>query len=186
MNSRVLRTLCMLGALAGVAEGVRVVLGRDLPDTLTHLLGIPFAVGIICGILGMMALKIAGTSTTARIVFGVMLLAGIAQLLLAFISLAIDLPQDLEDLGETVAGMVLVLGALITGIMAVRTEQWAGWRKFAPFALPLALVLVIATGIITGGWNVGLILTGIGWLIIGYAVQSSARERTLHATGATA
>jgi len=43
--------------------------------------------------------------------------------------------------------MVSVKAAIEVGLLAVRAGRWEGWRKFAPFAQPLALVLGIVMGI---------------------------------------
>jgi hypothetical protein len=171
----------MLGALAGVAEGFRVALGRGDPDTLSYLTGLAFAGGEVCGILGMRALKIAGRGMAAGVVFGVMLLAGVAQMVLEAFGLITGNPADpLPGL----VGMVILVGALVIGIMALRTGTWSGWRAYVPFALPLAIVLTIVAAI--AGAMLGLILAAAAWLIIGYVVYSSPAEPSFEAIGAQA
>jgi hypothetical protein len=157
------------------------VLGRGDPDTLSYLTNFAFAGGQVCGILGMQALKIAGRGTAARVVFGVMLVAGVAQMLLEVFGLITGNPADpLPGL----VGMVILVGTLVIGIMALRTGTRLGWRAYVPFTLPLAIVLTIVAAI--AGAMLGLILAAAAWLIIGYVVYSSPAEPSFEAIGAQA
>ena len=178
MNPRLLGTLCILGVLVGAAEGVRILLGREDPDTLTYVLGLVSAVGTVCGMLGMMALKVAGNGRAGQLVLGLMLASEVATGLLALVGL---ITRRVLDPWPAVVGMISVVAAIAVGFLAVRAGRWEGWRKFAPFALPLALVLGIVMGF-AGAPPLYLIIFSAAWLVIGYAVRSSAPAIVLDAS----
>ena len=182
MNPRWLGSMCILGALAAGAEGVRVFLGRGDPDTLTYVLELVFAMGTVCGVLGMRALRVAGSSRAGQWALNLMLAAEGGSGFIALLSL---LTSRGLDPWPAVVGMVSVMAAIVEGVLALRAQQWEGWRKFATLALPLSLVLAIVLGI-AGTPPLFLIAFSAAWLVIGYAVQSSAVAAERGASTATA
>lgn len=182
MKPRLLGTICMLGALAAGAEGVRVFLGRGDPDSLTYVLLLVGVVGSVCGVLGMRALRVAGSGRAGQWALNLMLAAEGGFGFIALLSL---LTGRGLDPWPAVVGMVSVMAAIVVGVLALRAQQWEGWRKFATLALPLALVLAIVLGI-AGTPPLFLIAGSAAWLVIGYAVQSSAVAAERGASTATA
>ena len=182
MNTRLVGTICILGALAVATEGVRVFLGRGDPDTLTYVLGLVGAMGTVCGVLGMRALRVAGSGRAGQWALNLMLAAEGGFGFIALLSL---LTGRSLDPWPAVVGMVSVMAAIVVGVLALREKAWEGWRKFAPLALPLALVLAIALGI-AGTPPLFLISVSAAWLVNGYAVQSSAAAAGLGTGTATA
>jgi hypothetical protein len=170
MNTRLLGTICILCALAAAPEGVRVVLSRGDPDSLTYVLGLVGAVGTVCGVLGMRALRVAGNSRAGQWALNLMLAAEGG---LGFIAILSLLTGRSLDPWPGVVGMVSVMAAIVAGVLALRAQQWESWRKFAPLAMPLALVLAVVLGI-AGTPPLYLIAGSVAWLVIGYAVQSSS------------
>lgn len=170
MNTRLLGTICILGALAIAAEGVRVLLGRGDPDPLTYILGLVGVVGTVCGVLGMRALQVAGSSWAGHGVLNLMLAAEVGAGFIALVSLVTGRSLDPWP---GVVGLVSIMAAIVVGVLALRAGQWEGWRKFAPLALPLSLVLAIVLSI-AGTPPLFLIAASAAWLVVGNAVQSSA------------
>ena len=182
MNVRLLGTICILGALAIAAEGVRVLLGRGDPDPLTYILGLVGVVGTVCGVLGMRALRVTGSGRAGRWVLNLMLAAEVGAGFIALVSLFTGRGLDPWP---AMVGMVSIVAAIVVGVLALRARQWEGWRKFAPMALPLAFVVPIVLSI-AGTPPVFLIAASVAWLVIGYAVQSSAGAAGLGSRTATA
>src|SRR5688572_18559626 len=108
MNTRLLGTICILGALAAATEGVRVLLGRGDPDSLTYVLVLVGAVGPVCGVLGMRALRVAGSGRAGQWALRLML---VAEAGIGFIALVSLLTGRGLDPWPAVVGMVSVMAA---------------------------------------------------------------------------
>lgn len=71
-----------------------------------------------------------------------------------------------------VIGPFILVGLLATSILTLIGSKWAGWRKFAPISIILALVLVVVLGSLTHN-EAGNVLFGLSWILLGFAVLTS-------------
>ena len=70
--------------------------------------------------------------------------------------------------------ILILLGTLIVGILALVARTWDGWRKWIPLLCILAVPIMILLGFIIG--EISTILVGLSWTALGYAVLSSDLE----------
>ena len=140
-------------------------------------------------------------SELAFVVVQLLLLAGVVGLTLSGaapgwfggISLGIALIGRVDFVAAEVHSLIigdlsilLPLGALITavgmtlvGIAVLRAKRWDGWRRFAPLIagvypfvamFPYIFVTSEPSMLAIAGW-------GLPWLLLGYAIRSSAQQQ---------
>ncbi len=173
MNQRLLGTLCIFGGLAYLINGLRFfAAGEPLPDQLDVILSSIWAVGGICGILGMIAVRVSGASRVASALSYVpvaALLAALAGNIQRALNPAIEFsPVSAVGLLGLAVGMVLV------GVLTVRANVWKGWKKVIPFLPAVMPFIGMAIGAaigVAGGVNVSLV--ALSWMLLGYAVVTS-------------
>lgn len=148
----------------GSPEGAAFVVAEVLWIVIQSLL--------LIGVIGL-ALSGAAPGWLGVSALGVVLL-GRAEFVVAEVhSLAIGEESLLLPLGAliTVAGMTLV------GIAVLRARRWEGWRRFMPLLVglypfvamfPLVFVISEPSYLSIAGW-------GLPWILLGYALWSSAR-----------
>ena len=166
-----------LGALAA-AGGIGylfagVVLARTGDDThpLLNVLSVVWALGCLCGLVGIGLLGAAGRGIFGRVALALATLAYALAALDALLILAgafgtADSPFFAVSRLGTLVGMLLV------GIAAVAARRWPGWRRFSPFALLLALPVAVAFSATTGIAAI-VPFIGLAWVLIGYAIWST-------------
>jgi hypothetical protein len=184
-NTRLLGTLCIVGALVGMADGLRkVILGTPLTpglqtlDTFSMAAIALTAAGGVCGVLGLVALRATGSrplfrfltylpavSYTAGVVSGLGMLSGV-----------------LTNDAQSGATLVLVfayeiLGPaawLVVGILTIAAKEWSGWRRLVPLAQILAFPLAIAAATLTGFVGTFALVQFTALATLGYVVRSTA------------
>jgi len=144
--------------------------GGAVPPAL-EVLGAVWALGCLCGLVGIGLLGAAGRGIVGRLALAVAALAyAVAALDALLIAVGVfgveDSPLFAVSRLGTLAGMVLV------GIATVAARRWPGWRRFSPFALPLALPVAIAFSAATGVAAI-VPFIGLAWALIGYAIWST-------------
>ena len=183
-NPRLLGTLCIVGSVIALADGIRLVmLGRQLGPGLQQLDSATAAATIIgalaglCGLLGLMALRATGNNPIFRLlgylpaISYVAAIVGGLGLLTGFLT---------SDSNNPVAVIVSVLDDLlgpaawlVVAILTVAARQLPGWRRLVPFALVLAFPLGIAATEMTGLAGTFRIVFYAAPVLLGYALQHS-------------
>ena len=134
-------------------------------DSIDHGLYFLWGLGELCAFWAIYALGATGQSKVMRAAPFVAMIGFAAMVVGEFLYIA---GLELADILVGVAWIAILLGSLITAILAVVARTWSGWRKFAPLlcilAVPIALLL-------PGAWND--VLFGLSWMVLGYAVMTS-------------
>ena len=179
------RTAGVLCAIGGVGWLVNGVLSLMISQSSGMVLAIAdvFWIGIqsllLIGVVGL-ALSGAAPGWFGGISLGIALL-GRVDFVLAEIHSLINVLTIGED-----TSVLLPLGALTTavgmtlvGVAVLRAKRWGGWQRFTPLLAGIyPFVAMFPFFVITGEPNV-LAIAGWGllWLLLGYAILSSACER---------
>ncbi len=170
--------LCIIGSLIAVADGIRLVLTghQDVPgfrhlDTIQFLTQLAWAVGALCAVLGLIALKATGTNPIFRFLSYVPVVGYIASIIGLLLGLT-GVPTANNPIG--IVGQILAMGGmLVLAILVLAAKRWHGWRKFTPLltilTIPLGAMLVGITGL--DGWFI--IINAAATALLGYAILSS-------------
>jgi len=179
MNIRVLGVLCLIGNAIWVLDSIRWFFRGFGWDTLDMLVSIIYAIGSICGILGLIALKATGPHPILR-------LLSYLPILGFLFSIAVTFGNNQDVVSQLIAFFIQAGGMALVAILTLFTKAWVGWRKLTP------LVVVLAWPI---GWAVqsplgnppGLanLIMAAAWVLLGYAILSSP-PATLAASSHTA
>ena len=173
-----------LGALAaaggivyviyGIVVGVLARAGDGTPPGL-EALGLAWALGCLCGLVAIGLLGAAGRGVFGRVALAVAALAyAVVALDALLVAAGIYAGQDSPLFA--VSRLSTLVGMLLVGIATVAARCWPGWRRFSPFALPLALPVAIAFSAATG-IMVMVPFVGLAWLLIGFAIWSTPALR---------
>jgi hypothetical protein len=167
--------LAMVGALCYLIVGVMLAtLGSEV-DPRIELLSLLWALGCICGLLGIATLGVTGNHFLGRIAVGWTIVAYAVAAVDAFI-ISIGIYTTESSLLYSISRLGTLVGMLLVGIAVLLTRRWTGWRKFSPFAIPLAIPLAILFGVITATTPTIEIFVALAWFIIGYAIWSATVE----------
>ncbi len=168
---RLMGGLALAGGLCYIVAGVIISMTGDDSNQIANALSIIWALGAICGLIGIGLLGAVGRGVFGRVALVVATLAYAlaaldAILIVAGVFAIEDSPLFVVSRLGTLVGMLLV------GIATVVARRWPGWRRFSPFALLLALPVAIAFGVLTG---IEMIVPfiGLAWALIGYAIWST-------------
>lgn len=183
MSTRSLGLIGMLGALALTIVEVRygVIAGQSVDpaalDRFDELMYAVWGIGLACSFWAIYRLSVTGTNPLMRVVPLLGGVGGMAMTVGSLLDVAGLARPDTNPL-FSVAWPGILLGALLTGILALVARTWTGWRKFAPLIAVLTMLVVIGLSSVFG--SAVEILFGLGWLILGYAVFSSNPQPALH------
>jgi hypothetical protein len=195
MNTRLLGTLCIIGSLIGMADATRnLLMGQQMVDGLRQLDAISSiamvlaAIGGLCGVLGLVALRATGSNPVFRLLT---YLPGISYVAMMFAGLGLFTGLLKTDADNPVVLVAYILGDIlnplawiVVSILTIAAKSWQGWRRFAPLAIVLAFPLgIVASGVIglVGAFG---IVNYAAVVLLGYALQSSeARSTARHTLG---
>ena len=177
MNTRLLGTLCMIGGLAYVVEAIYAsTTGSGDRNSLNILLGMVWAFGAACGWLGFILIRGTGDNIAVRFLSFI----PIVGLTLVFMIGLFALLTGAKPFEIPLTGVGLVVelvGIVLNTIFAIATRALSGWRKFAPLAVLLGVVLGGVITTLTQGEILAIPLgLGIAYGILGYAVQSTESD----------
>ena len=163
--------LALTGGLAYVIAGIVMAATDDIGHPVANVLSIGWALGVLCGLVGIGLLGAAGRGLFGKTALGLPVLAYAVLaldllLILAGVHTVDESPLFALGLLGTLVGMLLL------GIATVAVRRWAGWRRFAPFALLVALPLDILLAVALDQQS-ALPPVGLAWMLIGYAVLST-------------
>ena len=178
--------LCAAGAAGWLVNGTInsvLTLVISQPDSVVLAIADLFWVVIqsllLIGVVGL-ALSGAAPGWFGRTALGIALL-GRADYVVAEIHSLINVLSIGDD-----TSVLLPLGALTTGlgmtlvgIAVLRAKRWRGWQRFTPLLAGIyPFVAMFPILLVTGEPNM-LAITGWGlpWLLLGYAIWSSAHEQ---------
>jgi hypothetical protein len=167
MNSRVLGILCMIGNGIWFADSLRWVMTHGEWDTLHIIAWDIAAIGGICGVQGLIALKATGQHPVLRLLSYLPILGFLFYIASSFTG-------NEGDLSSLIAWLIQMAGMLVVSILALATKGW-GWRKVTPLltilAFPVGAAIVSAFGLATPGMSP--LIQSLAWVFMGYAVFTS-------------
>ena len=178
MNTRMLGRLAIIASAVMIANGVRLVVTghQDIPgflhlDTISIVAQLVSAIGGLCAVIGLIALKATGRNPIFRLL-SYLPAVGYAALIVGFLIGLAGVPITENPIG--IFGQLMAQGGmLVLGILVIAAKAWTGWRRFAPLvptvAVPLGAVLVGLTGLD----GVFIIIHAMAMILLGYVVQSS-------------
>jgi hypothetical protein len=173
MNPRSLGTLCVIGGTAYLMNGLRFfIAGAPVEDSLSGVLSGVWALGALCGVLGMVAVQVTGANRVIRIISYLPVVA--FTLVLAGIASMLANPVDAFSPLIAFGLLGVVIGMLLNGAFTLRAPVWTGWKKAVPFLPAIMPFVGMALGNligVEGGVNVSLV--ALSWMVLGYAVITS-------------
>jgi hypothetical protein len=167
INTRVFGALCMIGNAIWVADSIRWAVSGSIWDTVDIIVSVIAAIGGICGILGLVALKATGTHPILRLLSYLPVLGFLFTIANA----------SSKDLSTLIGFLVQTAGMVVVGILTLAAKTWSGWRKFTPLLVVLAWPIGWAVQPVFGVSGLANLIIGAAWVLLGYAVQSSAAGR---------
>jgi hypothetical protein len=174
---RLMGGLAMAGAVCYIIGGFILLatgsLDGDNSNFLANTLALVWALGSICGLVGIGMLGVVGRGVFGRVALAIATLAYALVALDALLIVAGVFSSVEASPLSAISRLGTLVGMLLVGIAALVARRWPGWRKLSPFALLLALPLAIAVSATTGGVIPIPVFIGLAWLIIGYAVFST-------------
>jgi len=169
MNTRNLGILCIAGSFIAIVGTLFFQVRFD--DTASWkgaIFGLPFSIGVIAGLIGLIQSNGIGPNPVVRavaflpvIAFGLNLVAAIAEVT------GVGSPDNVLF---TVGFFGLIIGMVLVGILTVAAKTWQGWRRFVPLFIILVVILNGATGFDN---SLGQAISYGVWGLLGYAVATA-------------
>jgi hypothetical protein len=191
MNTRILGIFCVIGGLTYLAGGVWLATAGAPADPIgvrfAHVFSLIWAIGGLCGLLGMLMTCATGTGRTARATLGLPAIGLSLVVIDAVMGLVASSPlspfTDLPSPLSAISRFLLLIGFLVVTVFVLRAKRWTGWSRFAPPAVLLAPFVGILFGSLLGIAFFQLVFIGLSWALIGLAVQTQ-QSFHLEAAGA--
>jgi hypothetical protein len=176
MGNKVLGAIAMVCAPALLVEAI-VTRGGESNPVVIGTASMVFMLGWICSNTAMRRMKAAGTGKWGRAVLAIQLVGIVLAFFFGFFEATGLLGREsiifnVTDVAWPLSMVWMLLPVGITVIVAKRLE---GWRRFVPMFcgawFPVAMVGGIAFG--ESGGFVGLAMTMVGWMLLGYVAFTS-------------
>lgn len=168
---RLLGGLSFAGGLCYLVMSIGFLVTGNETGLLFDLLNVLWALGCLCGLVGIGLLGALSRGLFGRIALAVALLA-YALATLDGVLILVGIYPVIESPLFALSRLGILVGMLLVGIAALVARRWSGWRRFSPFAVLLAMPLALLTGVLTGQPAITLYVS-LAWLLIGYAVLST-------------
>src|SRR5262245_4567500 len=174
--SKTLGRIGMAGGLLYMIAGLRMLLFHHADDFTTDVLGILWAACWVAGGWGLILLRVTGEGRFKRSV-SLLLLAGFFFAMLWGIHRLID--QAGADRGPfAIAPILVILGMLGTGIFALTSSPWHGWRRSIPLLIAIVYITSIVFNVARGAFTLpyAFTLAGFGYTLLGDSIRQTAPE----------
>ena len=186
MNTRLLGRLSIIASTVMLANGVRLVVTghQDIPgfldlDTISIVVQLVSAIGGLCSMIALIALKATGKNPIFRLL-SYLPAVGYAALIVGFLIGLAGVPITENPIG--IFGQLLTQsGRLVLAILVIAAKSWTGWRRFAPLVTVLTIPLGAALTGLTGLDGMFIIINAMAMILLGYVVQSSEPVTQLRA-----
>lgn len=183
---RLLGSIAIVGGLAYTLAGLRMLLFQAPEDRLTDLLGVLWAACWIAGGWALLQIGVTGTGLLARAAPSTLLLGFCGAVLWGIYRLIDPVSADRSPLA--IAPMIVILGILGTGILAVQAGVWIDLRRFVPLLIAAiyicTVIISIRTGESTLSWAFSL--AGPCYVALGVVIRSTGALRSPDTIAATA
>ena len=180
MNTRFLGILCVIGGLVYLAGGVWLSIAGAPTDPggirFAHLFSLIWAVGGLCGLLGMLITYATGANRIGRVAIGLPAIGLGLVIIDAGIGLIASNSSspfsDPVSPFSAISRLLLLVGFLVLTILVLRAKRWTGWSRFAPLGVLLAPFVGLLLGSLLGIEFFQLVVIGLSWALVGLAVQT--------------
>ena len=184
-STRLLGTLGMIASPMLFAEGMLYTLGYgESPNARwIGLLGLIYLTGWACSLTGMRRLRATGNGALSTVFFVTQLTGLFLAFLFNMQEITGSNPDTLFFRITDIAWPASHVLMLILGVLVLRAQVWRGWRTIAPFLCGLALPVFFAVKTIAGMELSGFVFgisTMVAFMLLGYAVRTSARTAPGH------
>lgn len=175
MNTRNLGILCIAGSVIAAVGTLFFQLRLDDAATWKEaIVGLPFSIGVIAGLIGLILSNGVGPNPVVRavaflpiIALGLNMVAGFAEIT------GVGSPDNVLF---TFGFFGLIIGMVLVGILTVAAKTWQGWQRFVPLFIILVVILNGATGFDN---SLGQAISSGVWVLLGYVVATVESEQTL-------
>ena len=190
MNTRLLGTVCIVGALAVLVDSFRPT-GMGAPevqfgDRFTALAYVLFGIGGICGIAGLIKLNALGMKATAR-AMGFLPMIGFAAFILGDGLRAAGLTtadSPITGVFAAIGWITMLAGMLVVGILTIAAKSWRGWRRFVPLLTIVIMPISLGIGALSGNETIAGVLLFASWMLLGFVVATAEPTSTLRQVAA--
>lgn len=171
MNTRIIGMAGVLGGLGLLATEVRELFESggdpnganiDRIDSIGYML---WGAGFALVMWALYRMEAAGHNRYARWA-PLIAMAGFVVMAAGSLLDVLGLSRNIMDPFVAVAWVLILVGTLLTGILAAMARTLPGWRRFAP----LLCILVIPVFFLLGSYAGPLF--GISWILLGIAVAT--------------
>ena len=170
---RLMGGLAMTGGVLYAISGLFVDEAAATTPPWLSLIGVIWALGCLCGLVGIGILGAVGRGLFGRIALAIAVLAYAVAALDGLLSAVGIFTVDTSPLFG-ISRLGTLVGMLLVGIAALVARRWPGWRTFSPFAVPLAVPVASGVFLVAGDSVIQVpLFIGLAWLLIGYAVLST-------------
>lgn len=175
MSNKVLGAVAMVCAPALLVEGI--ITGGENNPVVIGTASMVFMLGWLCSNTAMRRMHAAGTELWGRAVLLVQLVGIVMAFFFGFFKATGLLGRENIIFNATDAAwpLSMVWMFLPVGITVIFAKRLPGWRRFVPMLcgawFPVAMVGAILFG--EPGGIVGLAMTMVGWMLLGYVVFTS-------------
>ncbi|MEJ2263458.1 MAG: hypothetical protein P8X95_08430 [Anaerolineales bacterium] len=186
MNTRLFGILCMIGSLLAIlgfiVEAPKALDGVTASDYL-GLVGVmmmAWMIGCAVAVIAMISLNVVGKGTVSRFLAFLPVIA-VALLFIGntyhYLS-GVD-PNTNESPLIAMGWMLYMVGTLLLSIVTIAAKTWTGWRRFAPLACFLLILITPMLGDLVGSiWYVAW-LPHLPWITVGYAVMTTENNPSM-------
>lgn len=169
--------LCAVGGAGWLVNGLLSLVIYQPVGTahaITEVFWVVIQSLLLIGVVGL-ALSGAAPGWFGGISLGIALLGRVDFVAAEIHSLIIGYDSDLLPLGA----LITAVGMTLVGIAVLRARRWGGWQRFAPLLAGIYPFVAMFPFIFVTDEPSELAITGWGllWLLLGYALWSSTRER---------
>ncbi len=169
--------LCAVGGAGWLVNGLLSLVIYQPVGTahaITEVFWVVIQSLLLIGVVGL-ALSGAAPGWFGGISLGIALLGRVDFVAAEVHSLIIGYDSDLLPLGA----LITAVGMTLVGIAVLRARRWGGWQRFAPLLAGIYPFVAMFPFIFVTDEPSELAITGWGllWLLLGYALWSSTRER---------
>ena len=175
MSNKMLGLFGVIGGAALMSIEIRhnllgTVLNGATIDSFDEVLYIIWSLGLMATFWGIYRLGVTGSKTWMRLVPFVAIIGFAAMAIGSIVDILGFSTASINPI-FIVAWPLILIGTLLTAIFALISRTWAGWRKFAPLLVVLAIPLMLLMNQVIGEASTALV--GLAWIILGFAVSTS-------------
>lgn len=183
MNTRLLGTICMIGALVVTLDALRATAMGINIDTIGLITGTLWCIGCIAALIGLIRLNAVGSNTIARALVFLPIIGFVLLLLGNLLQLGGAFTMDNNPLADF-GWLVQLPGMLVVGILVIAAKMWRGWQRFVPLLTIVLVPIGFGVGGAIGSLALGAAIIYASWVLLGFVVATAEPAPTLRRVSA--